>query len=152
MLVALPMPDTGTGVELSVVVPFPSCPSPLRPQHEVVPSTSRAQECSTPVVTSVALSMPDTFTGVRLLITLPSPSWPKSLLPQHVTLPSSCTAQECMLPESTSAISFNGWQADRASINPRATNPRTIHVRTGAPLRVVEPTIVARRGYSASGS
>jgi len=35
-------PRTGTGVLLSVVVPFPSSPSPLNPQARTVPSESNA--------------------------------------------------------------------------------------------------------------
>jgi len=34
---------TVTGVDELVVVPFPSCPEPLAPQHLIVVSASRAQ-------------------------------------------------------------------------------------------------------------
>jgi hypothetical protein len=44
MLVAVVMPDTSTGVDLEVVVPSPSWPMLLLPQHFTVPSVSRAHE------------------------------------------------------------------------------------------------------------
>jgi len=36
-------PLTVTGVEALTVVPLPSCPKPLLPQHFMLPSASRAQ-------------------------------------------------------------------------------------------------------------
>jgi hypothetical protein len=42
-LIALVMPVTATGMSESVVVPSPSCPSPLYPQQCTVPVASSAQ-------------------------------------------------------------------------------------------------------------
>ena len=46
MALAPAMPLTATAVELEVVVPLPSCPAALSPQHSTVPSVSKAQLCA----------------------------------------------------------------------------------------------------------
>jgi hypothetical protein len=38
-------PETATGVDEAVVVPFPSWPLTLRPQHDAAPPANTAQEC-----------------------------------------------------------------------------------------------------------
>jgi hypothetical protein len=55
----LSRPVTATGARLFVVVPSPSCPYPLNPQHCAAPSRSSAQACWYPRVTPIApLSVP----------------------------------------------------------------------------------------------
>ena len=78
------MPATSTGVALSVVVPSPSWPWELDPQHITFPSVSRTHECCEPWAMFFAVVMPATSTG---------PSWPLELDPQHFTFPSVSTAQ-----------------------------------------------------------
>jgi hypothetical protein len=51
---ALPIPLTRTGTELSVVVPSPSCPAELLPQHSIVPSLSSAQLWAPPAAIETA--------------------------------------------------------------------------------------------------
>ena len=65
---------TSTGVARSVVVPSPSSPALLSPQHFAVPSVSTAQEWSYPRTTLEAVVMPDTVTGVERSVVVPSPS------------------------------------------------------------------------------
>ena len=45
-------PRTSTGALREVVVPSPSSPSPLKPQHLIPPDVVIAQECASPVATS----------------------------------------------------------------------------------------------------
>jgi hypothetical protein len=69
-------PSTCTGVALSVVVPLPSCPTLLRPQHRTELATT-AHPNSVPLVMAVApLPSPFTCTGVLLLVVVPSPNCP----------------------------------------------------------------------------
>ena len=65
---------TSTGVVRSVVVPSPSSPALLSPQHFAVPSVSTAHEWSYPRTTLVAVVMPETSTGVVRSVVVPSPS------------------------------------------------------------------------------
>ena len=53
MAVVFSMPLTSTGTEesaFSPLCPLPSCPAPLLPQHDAVPSSRSVQECSPPAV------------------------------------------------------------------------------------------------------
>jgi len=61
MLVAVVMPETSTGVVLSIMVPSPSSPLPLKPQHFTMPSVSRAHEVAKPR----AISAPSTLSDNR---------------------------------------------------------------------------------------
>src|SRR5437588_11567137 len=47
-------PETSTGVVLSVVVPFPSWPQSLNPQHFAPPPVVTAQACKVPAEIAVA--------------------------------------------------------------------------------------------------
>ena len=67
-------PTTVTGVFESAVVPSPSSPTALTPQHWTEPVLSTAQVCSKPTATITASVMPDTVTGVDELMRVPSPS------------------------------------------------------------------------------
>ena len=91
-------PETGTGVLLFVVVPLPSRPLPLLPQHCTPPLASTAQLWLLPADTLCAVVMPETGTGVLLLVVVPLPSCPLPLLPQHWTPPLESTAQVWLLP------------------------------------------------------
>jgi hypothetical protein len=58
-----------------VVVPSPSAPLPLLPQHFIVPSASTAHEWEAPRAMLVAVVMPATSTGmVRGAVVVPLPS------------------------------------------------------------------------------
>ena len=71
-----PIPDTVTGVEESVVVPSPSWPKVLFPQHCTVASARSAQLWSVPA-RAVAVVSPVTGTGVKESVVVPFPNWPK---------------------------------------------------------------------------
>ena len=60
------MPDTATGLGLGVLLPLPSWPLPLLPQHSSVAALVMAQVFSVPAATIVAPVMPDTATGLGL--------------------------------------------------------------------------------------
>ena len=83
-----------------MVVPSPSSPALLSPQHFAVPSVSTAHEWSVPAITLVVVVMPETSTGVVRSVVVPSPSWPLSFSHQHFTLPSVSKAQEWVIPVS----------------------------------------------------
>jgi hypothetical protein len=70
---ALVMPETATGTELSTVVPLPSAPPLLPPQHCIVPPATSAQ-VPVPAATVMALVMPETVTGKVLPLVVPLPS------------------------------------------------------------------------------
>ena len=76
MLVAVVMPKTSTGVVCSIVVPSPSPPKGLSPQHITVLFVSRAHELRPPRAMLEAVVMFDTSTGTVLSVVVPSPSWP----------------------------------------------------------------------------
>ena len=65
------MPVTATGTDEPVVVPLPSWPELLEPQHETVPSDPRAQTLVRRAATAVAFEIPDTTTGVDELVVVP---------------------------------------------------------------------------------
>jgi len=74
-------PETATGVEEAVVVPLPSLPYPLSPQHSTVPPESTAQAESPATAIAVAPLRPETATGVEELVVVPLPSSPEPLSP-----------------------------------------------------------------------
>ena len=101
----IPKPVTSIGEVLCVVVPSPSCPELLRPQHLTPPPDSRAQECEPPTAIAITPEVrPFTSTGVELFIVVPLPSLPFELLPQHFTPPSMVNAQLCDVPVRTCSI------------------------------------------------
>ena len=80
---------TSTGTKLLVVLPLPSCPKPLSPQHLTAPALVRAQVLALPaLMAATPLASPVTSTGTSLrLMVLPLPSCPWSPLPQHLRVP-----------------------------------------------------------------
>jgi len=71
-----PPRSTETGACLFVVVPSPSCPFVFSPQHFMLPSSSNAHVCDSPVVTAKAV-LPgprSAFLGKMLSSVEPSPS------------------------------------------------------------------------------
>src|SRR3982751_1135425 len=81
-----------------MMLPIPSCPDALAPQHatELDVSLRRAQLKPGPLPTDTALSPPGRVTAAyelgtalrpRSMLVLPLPSWPVPLSPQHLTAP-----------------------------------------------------------------
>src|SRR3954466_16403595 len=80
-------PARSTGVDLSVVVPSPSSPSVLEPQHFTAPLTMSAHVCTSSIALAATppplrppappLPSPTTSTGAGRLTVVPSPSSPK---------------------------------------------------------------------------
>src|SRR5207237_1185347 len=109
----LASPETSTGVWRSVVVPSPSWPQSLLPQHLTPPALVRAQVWSPPAaIAATPLASPETSTGVWRLVVVPSPSSPYSLSPQHLTRPALVIAQ-VWPPPAAIAVAFR--RADRTS-------------------------------------
>src|SRR5262245_51662555 len=76
-------PLTSTGVSRSVVVPSPSCPRLLLPQHLTPPALVSAQLYPPPAVTAATpLVRPVTSTGVSRSIVVPSPIPPPLSVPK----------------------------------------------------------------------
>src|SRR4051794_14941946 len=68
-------PLTSTGVELSVVVPLPSSPCWLEPQHLTAPAAVSAHVRSLPaLIATTPLPSPITSTGVEPSAVVPPPS------------------------------------------------------------------------------
>src|SRR3989442_175130 len=78
-----------------VVVPSPSWPELLSPQHDGTPFAPSAQVCDppSPAATATAKVRLLTCTGALLDEVFPVPSWPDALLPQQRAVPSERTAQ-----------------------------------------------------------
>ena len=74
MAVAVVTPVTATDNDESVVVPLPSWPEELLPQHCTVPPDNNAHECSLPAVMAVAVVTPVTATGTDEFVMVPLPS------------------------------------------------------------------------------
>ena len=110
--------QTSTGEALPVVVPSPSWPCELLPQHVTPPEVVTAQVCVPPAEMAMTPvrgrqgpgAAPDgkafgleraavwlegwqTPTGAVRLVAVPSPTWPSSFHPQHLTLPAAVRAQ-----------------------------------------------------------
>ena len=94
-------PITSTGVVLKLLgplVPSPSSPEPLRPQHLTPPTVVRAQVWRFPAETlATPLVNATTSTGVVLKLgpPVPSSSWKLSLRPQHLTPPPARSGRRC---------------------------------------------------------
>ena len=84
---------TVTGVEALVVVPLPSSPLVLLPQHFTVLLARSAHVWSPWLVIAVALARPVTATGLDVFVVVALPSCPEVLLPHHLALPVARSAQ-----------------------------------------------------------
>src|SRR5271154_1954716 len=87
------------------VVPSPSWPFPLKPQHSAAPVLFSAQVCwvSAPVpaealIAVTPLPRPLTATAVDLSVVVPSPTAPVVFSPQHSAAPVLPTAHACQPP------------------------------------------------------
>jgi hypothetical protein len=87
------MPVTTTGVDESVMVPFPNWPEKLAPQQRTDPSVSRAQVWPKDPDTAATLVSPGTVIGIGELAFDPSPNSPLEFPPQQRSVPSTRTAQ-----------------------------------------------------------
>ena len=67
-------PVTTTGVDALVVVPLPSWPEALAPEHLAVPLASTAHEWLPPALIATAVLRPVTTTAVDALVVVPLPS------------------------------------------------------------------------------
>jgi hypothetical protein len=97
-------PLTTTGVDVLVVVPFPSWPKAFAPQHLAVPFPNNAHEWLPPALTATALVpalRPLTSTGVDAFVVVLLPNWPEPLSPQHLAVPSANNAHEWLPPALT---------------------------------------------------
>src|SRR5439155_1385811 len=95
---------TATGLWRSFVVPSPSSPSSLSPQHLTRPPLVSAQVRSPPAaILFTPFARPETATGLWWSLVVPSPASPQLLSPQHLTRPRLVRAQSCSPP---AAIAF----------------------------------------------
>ena len=78
------------------MVPVPSCPVPLYPQHFAAPPLVSAHVWKSPeVIATIPEVSPLTWTGVDEPVVVPFPSCPSQLPPQHFTAPPVVSAQVC---------------------------------------------------------
>ena len=94
-------PLTWVGIFRSIIVPSPTYPNMLLPQHFTAPSIMRAQDVSPTSDISTTLFKLNTSVGVSVEGAIPIPNWPNRLLPQHLTLPLLSKAQACSPPIET---------------------------------------------------
>jgi hypothetical protein len=84
-----------TGVGLFVVVPFPSWPELLSPQHNTAPVEEWAHVWDPPAaIAETPEPNPATPTGTELFSVVPFPSWPEVFNPQQSTPPTAVRAHE----------------------------------------------------------
>src|SRR5262245_18487421 len=80
----LDSPSTGIGTLDGVVLPLPSWPTVLEPQHSTPPPVVSAQVWLPPAATAAtAPERPVTATGTVVARVLPLPSWPLPPRSQH---------------------------------------------------------------------
>jgi hypothetical protein len=96
-------PKTFTGVDLEVVVPSPSCPELLFPQHFTSLLEVSAHVWLPPAeIAATPLERLTTSTGedevVVPVVVVPSPRWPALFPPQHFTPPLEFIAQVWLPP------------------------------------------------------
>lgn len=70
------MPGTLRGIALLVIVPSPSCPELLKPQHIAPRAEVMAQVWPEPIETCLAARSAATLTGVECAMNEPSPLLP----------------------------------------------------------------------------
>ncbi len=80
-------PETGTGLNLAVVVPSPSWPEMLPPQQYAAAPAVMPHVYENRALTAAKVSPPETGTGLDLAVVVPSPSWPELLRPQQYAVP-----------------------------------------------------------------
>lgn len=79
-----PVNGTVTGARRIVVVPSPTCPCPLSPQHATPASRVSTHVSPNPALIDVfPPGSPRTWTGRLLCVVVPFPSRPSQLAPQH---------------------------------------------------------------------
>ena len=96
---------TSTGELRFVVVPSPSWPHALYPQHfKLLPVTvAHVDRELLASIEMTPLLSPATLTGTLLLLLVPSPSSPSLLRPQHFAAPVVSTAHVCSQPAAIEA-------------------------------------------------
>ena len=92
------MPLDGTGTSRPSVVPSPSWPALLAPQHQPLPSLRTAHTCCAPAATATGSGIDGTRTGRGDDVPFPSPSSPAAPSPQHQSPSARVAAQVCCRP------------------------------------------------------
>src|SRR5215210_6144624 len=95
------LPCTAEGWRRSDVVPSPSCPAELSPQHIALRLSTRPQVKFHPTSRLRKRRPPITGAGDDRSDDPPSPSCPCASEPQHHAAPSVSTAQVCAAPAAT---------------------------------------------------
>src|ERR671931_612892 len=107
-------------------VPLPSCPSPLYPHPQAVPSDFNAWLCSFPAAIAVTPVRLLTCTGIFEFVVVPLPSWAWVFNPQAHTVPSDFSARLWKSPAATavapvSELTFTG--TDEFVVVPLPSSP-----------------------------
>lgn len=112
--------ETATGLSrLFLVVPSPTVPYQLSPQHFTVPPEVTAHAWSAPAAIDVTPGQPRDTGAVRLSV-VPSPSRPSVFCPQHLTVPSESSAHVKLMP-ATRAVTPESpldWTATQGAWSP----------------------------------
>src|SRR4051794_6925603 len=94
---------TRTGLSTFSVVPLPTSPFALSPQHQSDPEGRVPQTWSSLELTVAQALWNPTWRGRSWSLRLPVPSWPWSFAPQHHSVPVSCKAHVDNAPPVTNA-------------------------------------------------
>src|SRR5262245_35381766 len=111
-------PRTGTGTAESPLVPLPSCPFSLLPQHQTLPDARAAHAWSPPAPSAVTFVSPETDCGLLPPLVWPLPSWPLADAPQHWIARPSTSAQACRAPATTWVAVVMFWTVSGTSSYP----------------------------------
>src|SRR5438034_603463 len=123
---------TVTGTLKARVVPSPSWPAPLPPQHQTVSSARRAQVWWSPARTATASNRIFTGRAGGRGTTPPSPSSPALFQPQHQPVPSIQLALAVGAPAPDGAIAGARAGGDRARRHLGRRGRQRDHDRAGA--------------------
>src|SRR5262245_15870167 len=115
------MPLTSTRRDRFVVVPSPSWPWTLFPQHHSAPLACRAQVWLSPAARATTLVKLLTGAGLSLPAVVPSPTCPAMLRPQQNGLLSDRSAQVWCPPATTATAGES-----RASLTATGLSRRTV--------------------------
>jgi hypothetical protein len=153
-----PRPGTAAGVGwlLPPVVPSPSWPRKLSPQHDTVCVARSAQVWFVPVATAVAVLIESTVPGGSVSDVNPRPSWPDSFPPQHSIPPDVSTAHavevDTAIVPSTSSMADAGFGVG-ATTSATAAIARMAEVMSAPSRREVGSEVVLMaRPYAPSAT
>src|SRR4029450_5281612 len=130
-------PETSTGLLRITVVPSPTWPLKLAPQHlaEAAVVTAHVTALAAEIA-AAPLPRPATARGPWRSVHVPSPTSPLAFAPQHLALPATVTAQACVTPAVMAVALADAGGSREAAAPEQTTTASAPRTRTGDPNRV----------------